>query len=84
MARRAKPTGTYRRDCNLPQRDDKNTCIPSERRRLHKPKVDIQSWHRVWGGSGRREETCERCLWSTLDCETDFARITAKTLGGKM
>lgn len=48
--RRAKPTGTYRRDCNLPHRDDKNTCIPSERRRLHKPKADIQSWRHVWGG----------------------------------
>lgn len=50
MARRAKPTATYRRDCNLPQRNDKNTCIPSERRRLHKPKADIQSWHHVWVG----------------------------------
>lgn len=81
MARRAKPTSTYRRDCNLPQRDDKNTCVPSERRRLHKPKWTFNRG--IVGGSERREETCERCLWSTLDCEADFARITAKTLGGQ-
>lgn len=65
MARRAKPTGTYRRDCNLPQRDDKNTC-PLRKAASPQTKVDIQSWHRGGGVKDVKKLVKDVCgaLWT--------------------
>lgn len=52
-ARQAKPTGTYRRDCNLPWRDDENTCVSRESWSRHKPNAETPSWHRVLVGGAK-------------------------------